>query len=163
MLKSIDILFNWTMIVMIVISRINFHSMVVACDCADLISTGMKYLIIISARIQSCKRAHSSPVRLQFYDIWGARPGDVYYTVPVSVSVSSVALTILVKARNSVKSQTWVFTSQNAFLMGGKWLIGRFVRPFYWVLDLWNNHLFFRHLVFVAMKRLIQNLFSPGV
>ena len=135
---------------MIVNSRINFLSMVVACDCADLISNGMKYLIIISARIQSCKRAHSSPSQLQFYDLW---PGDVYYTVPVSVS--SVAVSILVKARNSVKSQTWVLTSQNAFLMGGKWLIGRFVRPFYWVLNLWNTHLFFRHLVFMAMKRLI--------
>ena len=87
----------------------------------------------------------------------------IRYTVPVLVSSVAVAVTILVKARNSVKSKTWVLTSQNAFLMGGKWLIGRFVRPFYWVLNLWNNHLFFRHLVFVAMKRLIQNLFSPGV
>ena len=35
---------------MIVISRINFLSMV-ACDFGDLILNGMKYLIIISARI----------------------------------------------------------------------------------------------------------------
>ena len=88
-------------------------------------------------------------------------PGQEMFTTETASQCSGC--NNLVKARNSVKSQTWVLTSQNALLMGGKWLIGRFVRPFYWVLNLWNNHVFFRHLVFVAMKRLIQTLFSPGV
>lgn len=85
------------------------------------------------------------------------RPGDIYDSPRCGGGNN------FVKTRNSVKSQPWVLTSQNALLMGGKLLIGRFLRPFYWAMNPWNNLLFFRHLVFVAMKRLIQNLFRPGV
>ena len=66
-----------------------------------------------------------------------------------------------VKTRNPDKSLPWVLTSQNALLMGGKLLIGRFLRPFYWAMNPWNNLLLFSSSGFRGHETFNSKSFQP--